>query len=108
MAKAELLFRMRLELGEGALWDEESATLYWLDIVAGRVYRSRLEGGRHAEPDWCAPSSRVGALALCDDGSLVAGLAEGVGVFRFGEAPRLIAAPSLDPSVAVYNDGKVG
>ncbi len=108
MAKAEVLFRMHAELGEGALWDEATATLYWLDIVAGRVYRSRLVDGRHAASEWCAPSSRVGALALCRDGSLVGGLAEGVGVFRFGEAPRIIAEPSLDPAVAVYNDGKAG
>lgn len=108
MADAELLFRIDCELGEGALWDEENATLYWLDIVAGRVYRSRLEGGRHTESEWCAPSSRVGALALCRSGALIAGLAEGIGIFRFAEAPRIIADPSLDPALAVYNDGKVG
>jgi sugar lactone lactonase YvrE len=102
---------MQLELGEGALWDEERATLYWLDILAGRVYRARLESGRpssDARSEWCAPSSRIGALALGRDGLLVGALAEGIGLFRFGETPRIIAPPSLDPKIAVYNDGKVG
>lgn len=54
-------------LGEGALWDDRTATLWWVDIKRSRIHRWRdgaalpvIEGGR------------VTALALANAGGLVA------------------------------------
>lgn len=114
MNHPHLLFRQPNELSEGPLWDDRTQTLYWLDIATGTIWRARLTGGdpltttSWSPPEGWSPSSRVGCVGLTQDGSLVAGLEEGVALLSWGKSPRLLSAPTFDPKRVCYNDGKVG
>jgi len=50
----------------------------------------------------------VGALGLAEDGRLVAGLEEGVGLFAWGGEVRILAPLPFDGTRVCFNDGKVG
>jgi sugar lactone lactonase YvrE len=39
MSTVELALPARAELGEGARWDERTGTLFWVDILRGRVHQ---------------------------------------------------------------------
>lgn len=114
MDQPTLLFRQSNELSEGPLWDSRTSTLYWVDIGAGAVWRSRLSGPdplnreHWSEPEAWAPSSRVGAVGLAGDGTLVGALEEGVGRFPWGGPVRILAPLPFDGTRICFNDGKVG
>jgi sugar lactone lactonase YvrE len=62
------------EIGERPLWDGRTRTLVWPDILAGRFHRS-VPSAQPGEEwlDTVVPlGSVVGAVALRDDGGLVA------------------------------------
>jgi sugar lactone lactonase YvrE len=109
-----LLFRQTNELSEGPLWDDETHTLYWLDIVSGSVWRARLTGPDSLDASsWTAPASwspsaRIGALGLGRDGTLVGALDEGVATFAWGGPVTRIAPLPFDGAQVCFNDGKVG
>lgn len=109
-----LLFEQPNELAEGPLWDDRTQTLYWLNIVTGTVWRALFCGGDPQDPlawtspEGWSPSSRVGALGLAEDGRLVAGLEEGVGLFAWGGEVRILAPLPFDGTRVCFNDGKVG
>lgn len=70
-----LLLAAQTELGECPVWDAERGTLYFMDII-----RQEL----HAY-DWASGAHRIlpmpalgGALALAEDGRLIAGLQSGI------------------------------
>ncbi len=108
MTEPQLLFRQPNELSEGPLWDERTRTLYWLDVLAGALWRSRFDGARAGDPELWSPSSRIASVGLAEDGSFVAALEEGICRFTWGGKPTLLAQPTFDPRQMAYNDGKVG
>ena len=70
------------ELGEGALWDPVSESLYWVDAPAGLVHRLAADGqcasydaGR---PVGCVVCRASGGLALASGDSFI-GLDTGTG-----------------------------
>lgn len=108
MYEPVLLFRQPNELSEGPVWDEKTSTLYWLDVLAGRLWRSRFQGHQPAEPELFCPSTRVASIGLAEDGSFVGSLEEGVSRFAWGGEPTLLTKPTFDTKKMAYNDGKVG
>ncbi|MEM9748953.1 MAG: SMP-30/gluconolactonase/LRE family protein, partial [Actinomycetota bacterium] len=78
MTTAHQLADVRLELGEGALAVDEREFLC-VDIRAGRVFRSDLDGSFESIHHG---SATVGAAALADDGSLV--VCDGLAVEHVG------------------------
>lgn len=62
------------ELGESPVWDEDGQCLWWVDITGGRLHRFDPENRRdESEP----VGAELGAVALRQDGGLVAAAALG-------------------------------
>lgn len=65
---------LRLELGEGPVWDAVAGVLWWVDSEAGAVYRGQLAGDRITVRDRRDFGEKVGSVApAADGGFLVAG-----------------------------------
>jgi sugar lactone lactonase YvrE len=62
-------------LGEGPLWDPGSRRLYWVDILAARIYRYDPADGSTVA--WSTPEP-VGFVFVEEDGDLVAGFKSGL------------------------------
>ena len=92
-------------LGEAPCWDAARGLLYWVDIVAQRVFRFEpTTGTRRA---WSL-NLRPSALALRVDGTLLMAAGASVGVFDPATGryePRVILD---EPRGHRTNDGKVG
>ena len=105
---AVLALDVRCTLGEGILWDERRAAVFWVDIPAGRLWMHYPAQGRSRS--WDLPSA-LGCLALCDDGRLLLGLAKGLSVASPDEradALALSAIVAVEPELAHtrINDGR--
>ena len=102
--KAEPVLDARCGLGEGPVWDEREARLYFVDIMAGRVHRYTPASGALETMETHEP---VGAAALCEDGGLLCALQSGFAVAeRFGAGLRLLASyEGAAPDIRM-NDGK--
>jgi len=95
------------EIGERPVWDAETSTLVWPDILAGRMHRSvpSAEPGQEWLDTVVPLGVVVGAVALRDDGGLVAAVDSSV---RFLDALGIDDADSLAvdmPSGHRFNDG---
>jgi len=108
--RIENLLDCHNHLGEGPVWDAESAQLWWLDGTGRRVgnpsiWRMSTQSGRvdhwHLDRD-------VGALAVRRDGSLVLALDDG---FYFFDPPTTTLEPictvDAEQPRTRLNDGKV-
>ena len=62
---------LRLELGEGPVWDVGADALWWVDSEAGEVYRGRLEGDRVTVVDRRLIGEKVGSVSPAADGGLL-------------------------------------
>ena len=103
--RVELLVDARATVGEGPVWDERIGRLYWVDILAGLVHRTDPATGA----DETFPVGRsVGAVALREDGSLVAAVEDGFGLLHpaTGAFELIVSVGADDPSTRM-NDGKV-
>ncbi|MBM3442575.1 MAG: SMP-30/gluconolactonase/LRE family protein [Bacteroidetes bacterium] len=91
-------------LGEGPVWDDQTLTLLWVDILDGYVHELDPATGRHTTHRIGEP---VGVVALCLDGRLVAGLKGG---FSFLDRLTGQIVRIDDPEVHLpgnrFNDGK--
>jgi sugar lactone lactonase YvrE len=94
-------------LGERPVWDQGSGSLFWVDILAGDVHRSRDTGS--AGGTWADSTIHVGdvvgAVALRDDGGLVAGVDSSI---RFLDTSGVDDAVPVDVAMPVghrFNDG---
>jgi len=90
-------------LGEGPVWDERSAALYWVDIVEGLIFRwSEGEGTRRFEPP-----AKVCSLMPRAAGGFVGGSHDGfVLVDPEAGTVELIDAPEPELGHNRFNDGK--
>lgn len=100
----------RATVGESPVWDAATDSLYWVDIIAGKLSRLQLGAdlsGR-SEQSWILPGA-IGSLGLCPDGRVLVALPNGVHTFDpITEALTLLVDP--EPSMATnrLNDGKIG
>ena len=62
-------------LGEGPVWDEETGTLLWVNILEGEIHRTDPSNG---VTETLTTPSAVGAVALDQSGGLIASLVDGV------------------------------
>jgi sugar lactone lactonase YvrE len=91
-------------LGEGALWDDRSGHLYWVDIASNRVMRFDPTTGTNLVFE---VGQSVGTVVLDEQARCVLGLREGFACFD-PETLRLwsIGHPKLDEPGNRFNDGK--
>jgi sugar lactone lactonase YvrE len=98
------------EVGECPVWRAREGALYWVDIVARKLFRLQLERGERTA--WELPE-RIGCFAFDRDGMLLAGLESGLFAADLNTAPRggtlaarRLAAPAFAQSDMRFNDGR--
>jgi len=101
--KAERLFDLTMQLGEGPLWDKKEQALYWVDIPEGRVWRHGFADHGHAT---VALDESVGMCALARDGGLVAALEDSIVLVKDGARHVLAGNVEQDKPNNRFNDGK--
>jgi sugar lactone lactonase YvrE len=100
------LIDARFELGEGPVYDDRRAALWFCDIVGRALHRITL--GALELGTWTFPSE-VCSIGLAESGRVVVALRDEVGMFDPDTCDyRQIAQVGLNPSEARLNDGKVG
>ncbi len=100
----ELILDARAELGEGALWDERTRRLYWVDIVgqALHVYDPAL-----AEDRSYHVGQMVGTVVLSESGRVLLAVHHGLAWFDLAsETLDIIIDPEADRPDNRFNDGK--
>lgn len=97
MSEPEVVGDVVCELGEGPVWRAEEHALWWVDILARKVWRLDVRSG--ASTSWSSPE-RVGFVAPMAGGGWIAGLKSGLHRFDPAtgsfEALHTIEHPSLD------------
>jgi Gluconolactonase len=74
-SEPRILWDLKADLGEGPVWVERDAALWFVDIKRQKIYRFDPESG--AERDWHAPE-KVGFVLPARSGGFVAGLQSGL------------------------------
>lgn len=106
MSQARLIWAAGARLGEGALWDDRLARLWWVDVEGRRLHRTDAVGDDRAT--WDLPH-RLGFVALTEDPEcLILGLQPGLFLYvpRTGRLDPL-AVPEGHAAAHRLNDGKV-
>ena len=97
MGEPELVGEVVCELGEGPVWRAEDGALWWVDILARKIWRMEPKTG--AARSWSTPE-RVGFIEPLAGGGWVAGLKSGLHRFDAAtgsfEALHTIEDPELD------------
>ena len=75
--QVECVVPSRSQLGEGAVWDDRGQALWWVDIKAGLIHRTR-EDGSNGTTDFGEP---VGCFAIREGGGLVVAAKSGFWLF---------------------------
>jgi len=91
-------------LGEGPIWDTETKTIYWVDILNGNIHEFCPIQNRHR----CSQvNEMVGAVSLCTNGDLLAALKTGLAfINRTSAEVRLLHHPEIHLPGNRFNDGK--
>lgn len=105
MRSASVVTRAGAVLGEGAVWDDATAHLYWVDIEAGVIHRCAADGSDQRM--WCV-GQKIGCVALRrNHPGLIAGLERSVALITLD--PFTVATcpgGELDEPGNRFNDGK--
>lgn len=101
-----LLPDLAFGLGESPVWDERSATLYWVDIKAPALHRLDPQTGAHSHWNW---SETISCCGLTQNNQLVVAGRSGLWLFdpQTGMQTLTYPIPELAKDMRT-NDGKVG
>jgi sugar lactone lactonase YvrE len=104
---ARLASESQHELSEGPRWDDATATVSWVDIVQGHVFRGRIDAaGVHGQRVLDLPDTVGAAVPASDGGFLVAAHDRLVHVAPDGS--RDVSAPVVDRELLLrLNDAAV-
>jgi len=97
--KAELLYDTKATLGEGPVWDSNTETLYWVDIMGGRI---------HANADILIElDETIGCLSVRQSGGLIFTKRFSFWTLELDPVQATLVAPLNDEPVDNrFNDGK--
>ena len=102
--QAQCIADVGATLGEGPVWVEREAALYWVDIKGRKIFRVDSAGVR---TQWDAPF-HVGSLAPRSEGGFIAGTDEGIaGVDLSSGRFEILFNPEVQLPHNRFNDGKV-
>ncbi len=103
---AKLLLDAQAKLGEGALWDQETDTFYWIDIQGKALHLYHPESKQNQTFDMgqligtVVPEKGMSALVALQDGIYRVDLANG--------QTRFVINPGEKKETTRFNDGKCG
>ncbi len=107
MIKIERLTDPIYTVGESPLWRVSEAALYWVDIPAKRICRLHVESG--AIDTWNT-HAMVACIAFNRDGTLIAGMEDGIYSLRLAPEGKVsatqLAAAKLPMQNMRFNDGR--
>jgi sugar lactone lactonase YvrE len=90
-------------LGEGPVWDEQSQTITWIDILNGRIHQLGSSGGTKT----IEVGKMIGAVALTTGNRLIAAMENGFAFVDFQtKKVSLIHDPEAHIAGNRFNDGK--
>lgn len=102
----EIAADVELDIGEGLVWDEGRQWLWFVDILACRLYA--LEPATRELRRFVMPAS-IGSVGVCRDGRLVVALRNGVHLYDPADGSlALLVHPEPARTENRLNDGKVG
>ena len=104
MSSVELAFRINSCVGEGPLWDDKSQTLFWIDVLDGKVFNfnpitqknGEIEIGKH-----------VGAIALIDASEIVAAARDEIVSIDLSNSSITSVVRVINNERFRFNDGRV-
>lgn len=101
----ELVADARAKLGEGPVWDEREAALWWLDIMSAALHRFDPASG---EDETIALEQPITALVPRRTGGLVGTTADGFAEIEAntGHVRPLASVDGIDAASMRMNDGK--
>jgi sugar lactone lactonase YvrE len=104
-ASADLLFSVKNALGEGPVWHPTENRLYWVDIVAGDLYRSDLALNNFTKTHF---NTTIGAFGFRSDGGFILATGQGFSLWdNQQEKPHILWNPLPTRGDVRMNDGKV-
>ena len=99
----ECVAQTRSQVGEGAVWDDRSQSLWWVDIPAGLIHRYDPASQQNETIDYGEP---VGCLAVREQGGLVLATKSGFWLFDPQTGDReAIFDPEAHLTLNRFNDG---
>ena len=103
-AKVDLLIDAHALVGEGPIWDADANVLWWLDIMASKLYAYDPETGDNREWD---VGQHVGTVVQRASGGLMLALRDGFAAFdpASGALEKLVDPEAHLPGNR-FNDGK--
>ncbi len=93
--------RSTYEFGEGLRWDEDTGSLLWVDLMAGRLHRAPLADLDDVET-LCDLDEPLGAFAPCTAGGWL--LASGQGLSHLADDGTVTRLVGLEPQANRMND----
>jgi sugar lactone lactonase YvrE len=90
-------------LGEGPVWNEETQTIFWLDITQNLIHSFNINQQKHFSFN---VGEMVGCISFREKGGLIAGLQNGIAFIDIeNNKVEHITNPQDDPAIR-FNDGK--
>ena len=100
----EIIFDAPLLVGESPIWDAEEKQLYFVDIRGKCFFKMDYKSGKTEKFD--VPQA-IGCMALCEDGSLLLCMEDGI-YRRTADGKLTLAHQPIKIKGERFNDGKVG
>lgn len=101
--KPERLFPETMTLGESTVWDEKAKALYWVDILAGRLWQHDFSLGKSTYREF---GENIGMCCLAKGGGLVAALEKSIVLLSGDTALPLAQEVGENTPRNHFNDGK--
>lgn len=104
MSSVELAFRINSCVGEGPLWDDRSQTLFWIDVLEGKVFNFNPITQKNAEIEI---GKHVGAIALTDANEIVAAARDEIVSVDLSNSSITSLIRVINNERFRFNDGRV-
>lgn len=104
MSSVELAFRIKSCVGEGPLWDDSSKTLFWIDVLEGKVFNFNPISQENAELEI---GKHVGAIALTETSEIVAAARDEIALIDLSNSSITSLVRVIDNERFRFNDGRV-
>lgn len=102
--QAELVLDAKAELGEGALWDERTQQLYWVDIIGQSLH---VYNPASNEDKRYPVGQMVSTVVLSETGEVLLAVENGFARFDLAsEKLTILIDPEADKPSNRFNDGK--